>query len=78
MHPPHQEHTSFVTDKGLYCYKVMPFVLKNGGATYQRLINRMFASQIGVSIEVYVDDMLVKAKYQKYHIKDLIDCFTIL
>ncbi|KAM2475572.1 hypothetical protein PS1_008153 [Malus domestica] len=38
-----QEHTTFTTDRGLYCYKVMPFVLKNAGVTYQRLVNSMFA-----------------------------------
>ena len=46
MNPPDQEHTSFITDMGLYCYKVMPFDLKNAGATYQRLVNSMFAEQI--------------------------------
>ena len=50
-----QEKTSFVTNQGLFCYKVMPFGLKNAGATYQRLMNKMFAHQ------VYVDDMLVKS-----------------
>ncbi|KAL2455888.1 Reverse transcriptase domain-containing protein [Abeliophyllum distichum] len=60
MYPPDEEHTSFVTDKGLYCYKVMPFGLKNAGATYQRLVNKMFADQLGSTMEVYVDDMLVK------------------
>ena len=37
-----QEKTSFVTSQGLFCYKVMPFGLKNAGATYQRLVNQMF------------------------------------
>uniref|UniRef100_A0A2N9G5B1 RNA-directed DNA polymerase n=1 Tax=Fagus sylvatica TaxID=28930 RepID=A0A2N9G5B1_FAGSY len=53
-----QEKTSFITSRGLFCYKVMPFGLKNAGATYQRLMNRMFHDQIGRNVEVYVDDML--------------------
>jgi hypothetical protein len=57
-----QEKTSFITSRGLFCYKVMPFGLKNAGATYQRLMNRMFHDQIGRNVEVYVDDMLVKSK----------------
>ena len=47
---------------GLYRYKVVPFGLKNAGATYQRLVNLMFQKQIGNNMEVYVDDMLVKSK----------------
>ncbi|KAM6555169.1 hypothetical protein CsatB_015931 [Cannabis sativa] len=78
MHPPDQEHTSFRTDVGLYCYKVMPFGLKNAGATYQRLVNRMFKEQIGRNMEVYVDDMLVKSKKAQGHIEDLKECFEIL
>ena len=42
MDPGDQEKTSFVTAQGTYCYRVMPFGLKNAGATYQRLVNRMF------------------------------------
>ena len=48
-----QEKTSFVTSQGLFCYKVMPFRLKNAGATYQRLVNHMFRPQIGRNVEVY-------------------------
>ena len=58
MDDANQEKTSFVTSQGLFCYKVMPFDLKNAGATYQRLVNHMFGSQIGQNVEVYVDDML--------------------
>ncbi|CAL2228814.1 unnamed protein product [Prunus armeniaca] len=62
MDPADREHTTFITDRGLYCYNVMPFGLKNAGATYQRLVNRIFAKHIGGIMEVYVDDMLVKSQ----------------
>jgi hypothetical protein len=42
MHPEDREKTTFIINQGLYCYKVMPFDLKNAGATYQRLVNKMF------------------------------------
>ncbi|KAM1029937.1 hypothetical protein ACFX2C_033892 [Malus domestica] len=78
MNPPDQEHTAFTTDRGLYCCKVMPFSLKNAGATYQRLVNSMFAEQIGKSLEVYVNDMQVKSKHADQHITNLSETFTIL
>ncbi|KAM1596819.1 hypothetical protein ACFX1Z_031785 [Malus domestica] len=78
MNPPDQEHTAFTIDRGLYCYKVMPFGLKNAGATYQRLVNSMFTEQIEKSMEVYVDDMLVKSKHADQHITNLSETFTIL
>ena len=73
-----QEKTSFVTSQGLYCYKVMPFELKNAGATYQRLGNHMFSHQIGRNVKVYVDDMLVKRKDEANHLDDLKETFNIL
>jgi hypothetical protein len=73
-----QEKTSFITSRGLFCYKVMPFGLKNAGATYQRLMNRMFHDQIGRNVEVYVDDMLVKSKEEDDHLEDLRETFETL
>ena len=78
MDPSDQEKTVFITKEGLYCYKVMPFRLKNAGATYQRLVNKIFDEKIGRSMEVYVDDVLVKSPTIEQHIKDLADTFASL
>ena len=78
MNEVDQEKTSFVTSQGLFCYKVMPFGLKNAGATYQRLMNKMFANQIGRNVQVYVDDMLVKSRREEDHLKDLEETFSTL
>lgn len=66
-----QEKMSFIIDKGIYYYKVIPFELKNARATYQRLVNRMFETQIGRNVEVYIDDMLVKSLEAEKHLDDL-------
>ena len=73
-----QEKTAFVTPVGNYHYKVMPFGLKNTGSTYQRMMTRMFELQMGKSIEVYIDDMVVKSKLVSDHVRDLGDVFEIL
>ena len=73
-----QEKTSFITSQGLFCYKVMPFGLKNAEATYQRLVNHMFHPQIGQNVEVYVDDMLVKSLDEEKHLDDLKETFDTL
>lgn len=78
MHILDQEHTSFITDQGLCCYKVVPFGLKNVGATYQRLVNMMFSKQIRRNMEVYVDDMLVKSVTSEQHLTDLAEAFSVL
>ena len=78
MHEANQVKTSFVTSQGLFCYKVMPFGLKNAGATYQRLMNKMFAQQIGRNVQVYVDDMLVKSRREEEHLEDLRETFNTL
>ena len=73
-----QEKISFVTSQGLFGYKVMPFELKNAGATYKRLVNKMFTQQIGWNIEVYVDNMLVKSARKIIHLDDLWETFETL
>ena len=73
-----QEKTSFVTSQGLFCYEVMPFGLKNAGATYQRLVNHMFCPQIGRNVEVYMDYMLVKSLDEEEHLDDLQEIFDTL
>ncbi|CAA0829593.1 Uncharacterized mitochondrial protein AtMg00860, partial [Striga hermonthica] len=78
MHPDDAEHTSFYSARGLYCYVMMTFGLKNAGATYQRLVNKMFAHLIGHTMEVYVDDMLVKSEQAPDHIAHLSEVFDIL
>ncbi|KAI5335008.1 hypothetical protein L3X38_025141 [Prunus dulcis] len=78
MHPADNEHTTFITDRGLYCYNVMPFGLKNTGLTYQRLVNQIFAKHIGSIMELYVDDMLVKSRMAEEHLHNLALMFGIL
>nr|KYP40102.1 Retrovirus-related Pol polyprotein from transposon 17.6 [Cajanus cajan] len=66
-----EEHTAFIIEQANYCYHVMPFGLKNAGATYQRLMDKVFANQIGRNLEVYVDDMVIKTKSVEHHVQDL-------
>ena len=79
MEETDQEKTFFFTSQGLFCYTViMPFGLKNAGAMYQRLINKMFAHQIKRNVQVYVDDMLVKSVREDDHLNDLLETFDTL
>lgn len=56
----------------------MPFGLKNVGATYQRLLNKMFVQQIGRNVEIYIDNMLVKSKKEDHYLNDLRETFETL
>ena len=67
-----------MTGQGTYCYQVMPFGLKNAGATYQRLVNKMFQKQIDTSMEVYIDYMLVKSVKEELHVNHLAEAFQVL
>ena len=78
MHHSDMGKTAFTTDDANYFYKVMPFGLKNVGATYQRLVDKIFKGMIGRSVEVYVDDIVVKSDSCGQHIKDLQEVFDAL
>ena len=78
MNPTDQEKTTFITPRGIFCYKVMPFGLKNAGATYQRMVKRTLAKQLGKTVEVYIDDMVVKSILAEDHLSDLRAVFNIL
>ena len=78
MDPMDADKTSFITEMGTYCYTVMPFGLKNAGATYQRMMDIFFKDNIGRNLEVYVDDMVVKTKGDASHLQDLAEIFTQL
>ena len=73
-----EEKIVFITNRGLYYYKGMPFGLKNVEATYQRLVNKIFTDQLGKNMEAYMDDMLIKSKNISQHIVDLEKTFSIL
>ena len=78
MHLPDTEKTGFVMPHRLYCYNVMSFGLKNVGASYQRMVTRIFQPLIGKSMEVYIDDMLVKSKEHPDHTRHLQETFKLL
>ncbi|KAG9450509.1 hypothetical protein H6P81_010474 [Aristolochia fimbriata] len=71
MDPKDEELTAFRTPKGIFCYKVMSFGLKNVGATYQRAMQNIFDDFLHKRVECYVDDVVVKTKQSSDHLLDL-------
>ncbi|CAL9028938.1 unnamed protein product, partial [Prunus brigantina] len=60
---------------GAFEYTVMPFGLRNAGATYQRAMNSVFHDMIGHSLEVYIDDVVIKSPEKGNHVSDLRKAF---
>ncbi|GJU34048.1 reverse transcriptase domain-containing protein [Tanacetum coccineum] len=73
-----EEKAAFHTSQGVYCYTKMPFGLKNASATYQRLVDKAFDSQIGRNIEVYVDDLVIKSYTKAEMLRDIDETFCML
>ncbi|GKV35459.1 hypothetical protein SLEP1_g43722 [Rubroshorea leprosula] len=78
MAPEDEEKTSFYAGDEIYCYVMMPFGLKNAGATYQKMVTIVFRAQIGRNLEVYVDDIVVKSLKADNHLTDLEETFNNL
>jgi len=78
MHPRDKEKRVFMTADANYYYEVISFGLKNAGATYQRLMDKIFKGLIGRVVEVYVDDIVVKFNSFEQHLKDLDEVFKAL
>jgi hypothetical protein len=73
-----EEKTAFITPYGVFCYQVMPFGLKNVGATYQRMMQNCLGSQIGYNIQVYIDDVVITTRKEESLISDLVETFDNL
>jgi len=71
MAPEDQEATAFRMPKGIFCYKVMPFGLKNAGAMYKREMQTIFEDMLHKMVECYVDDLVVKSKKRVDHLRSL-------
>lgn len=78
MYPPDESKTTFITEDANFCYKVMPFSLKNIDATYRRLMDKVFKDLLRKNIKLYVDDMLVKSSDPNDHPKNLAEIFAEL
>jgi len=78
MHPRDECKTAFMTELSCYCYKVMPFGLKNASATYQRLMDRVLAPMIGRNVQAYEHDMVVTSQVKDQHVADVEELFTMI
>lgn len=78
MAPEDREKISFITPRGVYYYKVMLFGLIDAGATFQRIINKVFAGQLRGNMEAYVNDLMVKSLLQNSHLQDIEECFATI
>jgi hypothetical protein len=73
-----KEKIAFITPYGVFCYQVMPFGLKNVGATYQQMMQNCLRSQIGCNIQVYIDDVVITTRKEESLTSDLAETFDNL
>ncbi|GJT91538.1 reverse transcriptase domain-containing protein [Tanacetum coccineum] len=70
-----EDKTAFYAGEGVFCYKKIPFGLKNAGATYQRLVDKVFSHQIQRNLKAYIDDMVIKSTSEEEILKDIQETF---
>ncbi|GKB00017.1 reverse transcriptase domain-containing protein [Tanacetum coccineum] len=73
-----EEKTTFITNQGIFCYRKMPFGLRNADATYQRLVDKAFHGQISRNLKVYVDDLVIKSRTEDEIVRDIEETFKTL
>ncbi|GJR95701.1 reverse transcriptase domain-containing protein [Tanacetum coccineum] len=73
-----EEKTMFITSQGIFCYTKMLFGLRNVGATYQCLVDKVFHKHIGRNLEVYVDDLVIKSRTEDKIVRDIEEAFKTL
>jgi hypothetical protein len=73
-----EEKKAFITPYGMFCYQVMPFGLKNAGATYQWMMQNYLGSQLGRNIQVYINDVVITTRKEDSLINDLMETFDNL
>ena len=78
MFQPDEEKTTFITPHGLYCYKVMSFRIKNVETTYKKLMTKIFKPLIGRTMEVYIDNIVVKSKTRAENVQYLEETFRLI
>jgi len=78
IYPGDEKQTSFRTLLGVYCYTMMPFGLKNAGATYQRAMSTIFCDHLRKTVECYVDDIAIKSRDKNDHLRNLRTMFDIM
>src|SRR3954463_904725 len=73
-----EEHTSFITPYSVFCYRTMPFGLKNVGATYQRMMQACLRDQIRRNVQIYIDDIVIKTYSASTLLDNLRETFAAL
>jgi len=77
MYLNNENHTSFRTPLGVFCYMVMPFGLKKAGATYQRVMSTIFCNHLRKTVECYVDDIAIRSRDKNNHLHNLRTMFDL-